>query len=93
MGLGITAKRNPKAFEKAFVDLEQNYDKHELAVKKFKKEIAGNIIAKQHIELYKKAVNKRQQQQQQQMLPHPPSIVINDTTTIMMERISPKDRF
>lgn len=58
MNLGIISKRDPNSFRKAFIDLDQNYQKFEFYVKEFGKKILWDNIAKQHLEIYANIVEK-----------------------------------
>jgi glycosyltransferase involved in cell wall biosynthesis len=52
MGLGITVKRNPKAFVAALIDLDSNYSAYSKAVETFKNNIKWDNVADMHINLY-----------------------------------------
>lgn len=60
MNLGITSKRNPKAFEEAFVTLDKNYGKLETSIKDFRKVIKWDNVALQHIMIYNTIVKEPQ---------------------------------
>jgi glycosyltransferase involved in cell wall biosynthesis len=53
-GLGITAKRNAKAFVRALLKLDANYEDYVTRVKAFKDKMSWNNVAKVHAELYDK---------------------------------------
>ena len=53
-GLGITAKRNAKAFVRALLKLDANYEDYVTRVKAFKDKMSWNNVAKVHAELYGK---------------------------------------
>ncbi len=48
MGLGITVKRDAKAFAKALLDLENNYSSYLNAVESFKKKLKWDYVANVH---------------------------------------------
>lgn len=58
MNLGIVSKRDPNSFEKAFIELDRNYQKFELYVKEFRKKILWDNIADQHLRIYTNLVEK-----------------------------------
>jgi glycosyltransferase involved in cell wall biosynthesis len=51
-GLGITARRTPKAFTNALLELDNNYDIYKKAVDGFKKYLKWDSITRNHIKLY-----------------------------------------
>ena len=51
-GLGITVKRDPGEFAKAFKEMENNYHFYSKAVNKFRLNLKWETIANQHNELY-----------------------------------------
>ena len=57
LGLGISVERDPIEFSKAFVKLEQDYEKYENAVEIFRKKLAWKEVAKKHISLYESIRN------------------------------------
>jgi hypothetical protein len=59
MGLGITAKRDPVSFAKAIRELSDSYDKYSKSVDKFKQQLRWGFVAKQHIEIYSRAITER----------------------------------
>lgn len=56
MGLGITVKRNPRAFAKALSELDGNYSAYSMAVKSFKNNIKWDYVADMHIHLYENII-------------------------------------
>jgi glycosyltransferase involved in cell wall biosynthesis len=56
MGLGITVKRNPRAFAKALSELDGNYSAYSKAVKSFKNNIKWDYVADMHIHLYENII-------------------------------------
>jgi glycosyltransferase involved in cell wall biosynthesis len=56
MGLGITAKRDPLSFAKAIESIGKTHDKYLKAVSDFKHQLRWEYVAKQHIEIYKRAI-------------------------------------
>jgi hypothetical protein len=58
MNLGIVSKRDPNSFEKAFIELDRNYQKFELYVKEFRTKILWDNIADQHLRIYTNLVEK-----------------------------------
>jgi hypothetical protein len=52
MGLGITVKRRPKAFEKSLLELDTNYSAYSMAVESFKYKIKWDYVANMHTQLY-----------------------------------------
>jgi glycosyltransferase involved in cell wall biosynthesis len=52
MGLGITVKRNPRAFAEALLGLSSNYSAYSKAVETFKNKIKWDYVADMHIHLY-----------------------------------------
>ena len=58
MNLGINSKRDPTSFERAFMELDQNYQKFELYVKEFGRKILWDNIARQHLQIYTNLVEK-----------------------------------
>jgi glycosyltransferase involved in cell wall biosynthesis len=52
MGLGITAKRHPKAFAKSLLELDTNYSAYSKAVESFKYKIKWDYVANMHTQLY-----------------------------------------
>ena len=59
MNLGIVSKREPRSFEKAFVELEKDYRSFESAVKEFRQKINWNAIARQHCLIYENIMEKQ----------------------------------
>ena len=45
MGLGITVKRHPKAFEKSLLELDTNYSAYSKAVESFKNKLKWDYVA------------------------------------------------
>jgi glycosyltransferase involved in cell wall biosynthesis len=56
MGLGITVKRHPKAFEKSLLELDTNYSTYSNAVESFKYKIEWDYVANMHTQLYEIAM-------------------------------------
>ena len=56
MGLGITAKRHPKAFEKSLLELDTNYYAYSLALESFKFKIKWDYVTNMHTQLYEIAI-------------------------------------
>lgn len=56
MGLGITVKRHPKAFEKSLLELDTNYSAYSMAVESFKYKINWDYVANMHTQLYEIAM-------------------------------------
>jgi glycosyltransferase involved in cell wall biosynthesis len=61
MGLGITAKRDPLSFAKAIESIGKTHDKYLKAVSDFKHQLRWEYVAKQHIEIYKRAILEKRQ--------------------------------
>jgi glycosyltransferase involved in cell wall biosynthesis len=59
MGLGITAKRDPVSFAKAIRELGDSYDKYSKSVDNFKQQLRWEFVAKQHIDIYSRAITER----------------------------------
>lgn len=60
INLGIISKRDPRCFEKAFTDLEINYQNFESNVEKFKSRLKWDNIAKQHYLIYENIIKEKQ---------------------------------
>ena len=56
MGLGITVKRRPKAFEKSLLELDTNYSAYSISVESFKNKIKWDYVANMHTQLYEIAM-------------------------------------
>ena len=56
MGLGITVKRHPKAFERSLLELDANYFAYSKTVETFKSKIKWDYVAKMHTQLYELAM-------------------------------------
>lgn len=59
MGLGITAKRDPVSFARAIDNLGKMYDNYSRAVDNFRLQLSWEYVAKQHIELYDRAIKEK----------------------------------
>ncbi len=59
LNLGIISYRKPRSFEKAFVELEKNYERFALNVKEFRHNIDWNTIARQHCLVYENILEKQ----------------------------------
>jgi glycosyltransferase involved in cell wall biosynthesis len=57
-GLGITVKRNPEAFSKALVTLNNNYEYYAKNVILFKEKLKWYNIARNHISLYNQIIEE-----------------------------------
>jgi glycosyltransferase involved in cell wall biosynthesis len=57
-GLGITVKRNPEAFSKALVTLNNNYEYYAKNVILFKEKLKWYNIARNHISLYNQLIEE-----------------------------------
>ena len=57
LGLGVVAERNARSFEKGLEIVDKNYDKLKSSVNEFQKNLKWNLIAKQHIDIYKSILN------------------------------------
>jgi glycosyltransferase involved in cell wall biosynthesis len=57
LGLGIVAERNARSFEKGLKILDKDYESLRLNVNEFQKNLKWDLIAKQHIEIYKSILN------------------------------------
>lgn len=56
-GLGITVKREPACFASGLISLDKGYDEYVQEVNNFKEELKWNMIATQHIALYKRVLS------------------------------------
>jgi len=56
MGLGITVKTHPKAFEKSLLELDTNYSAYSMAVESFKYKIKWDYVTNMHTLLYEIAM-------------------------------------
>jgi glycosyltransferase involved in cell wall biosynthesis len=56
--LGITVKRNADSFSKGLQELHRNYSKYAQAVNDFKGKLKWSDVAKDHLKIYKKAMQK-----------------------------------
>ena len=57
MGLGITVKTHPKAFEKSLLELDTNYSAYSMAVYSFKEHRQKwDYVTNMHTELYQIAM-------------------------------------
>jgi glycosyltransferase involved in cell wall biosynthesis len=52
MGLGMTAKRDPKSFARAVETLGRSYDKYSAAARAFKEKLRWDFVARQHVQIY-----------------------------------------
>jgi glycosyltransferase involved in cell wall biosynthesis len=59
MNLGIVIKRDPRAFEKAFEQIDKHYKHFESSAKEFRKNLIWDNIAKQHISIYKGIIKNK----------------------------------
>lgn len=57
-GLGVTARRNSKAFSKAIRILDKNYDDYAQAVDLFKQKLKWKTISEQHASIYRSILTK-----------------------------------
>jgi glycosyltransferase involved in cell wall biosynthesis len=57
LGLGIVAERNARSFEKGLKILDKDYESLRLNVNEFQKNLKWDLIAKQHIDIYKTILN------------------------------------
>jgi glycosyltransferase involved in cell wall biosynthesis len=57
LGLGITAKRNATGFEEGLKMVDKNYNRLKLDVDNFRKNLQWDIVARQHIDIYKKILD------------------------------------
>ena len=57
--LGLVSNRKPRSFEKAFVELENNYKSFETCVKEFRKNLGWNIIVREHCLVYENILEKQ----------------------------------
>lgn len=58
MRLGITSKRDSRSFANAIKKLGNNYEKYNKSVENFKSKLKWNMVAEQHIQLYRTAKQK-----------------------------------
>ncbi|MDQ3835635.1 MAG: glycosyltransferase family 4 protein [Thermoproteota archaeon] len=61
MGLGITARRDPSSFAKAIEIIGKNYNSYLEAISNFAPKLRWEYIAKQHIEIYDRAIMQKRQ--------------------------------
>jgi glycosyltransferase involved in cell wall biosynthesis len=57
LGLGIVAERNARSFEKGLKILDKDYESLRINVNEFQKNLKWDLIAKQHIDIYKSILN------------------------------------
>ncbi len=55
--LGMTVKRKPNAFADGLVTLGKEYDRYQKHVYKFKEQLKWDLIAKQHIQIYRRTLS------------------------------------
>ena len=58
----MVSKREPRSFEKEFVELEKNYSSFGSTVNEFRQKINWSVIARQHYLVY---INIKEKQKQQ----------------------------
>jgi glycosyltransferase involved in cell wall biosynthesis len=73
MKLGITVERKPDKFVKALEYVDKNYLSYLSNIERFKVKLDWNRIAKQHIEIYNKSINRSS---------HIPNPINNDLVVI-----------
>jgi glycosyltransferase involved in cell wall biosynthesis len=61
MGLGITARRDPSSFAKAIEIIGNNYQSYLEAVSNFAPKLRWEYVAKQHLEIYNRAIMQKRQ--------------------------------
>ena len=62
MGLRITVKRRPKAFEKSLLELDTNYSAYSKTLESFKYKIKWDNVANMHTQLYEIAMRNTSQE-------------------------------
>ena len=69
LGLGTVAERNASSFEKGLEIVDKNYDKLKSNVNDFQKNLKWNLIAKQHIDIYKSILNNAMNKNSIKLIP------------------------
>jgi glycosyltransferase involved in cell wall biosynthesis len=69
LGLGTVAERNASSFEKGLEIVDKNYDKLKSNVNDFQKNLKWNLIAKQHIDIYKSILNNTMNKNSIKLIP------------------------
>jgi hypothetical protein len=66
MNLDMVSKREPRSFEKEFVELEKNYSSFGSTVNEFRQKINWGVIARQHYLVY---INIKEKQKTTEKIP------------------------